>query len=204
MKQLVILALSSLLSFAASATEVPELGPQGDAAAGEAKAAVCAGCHGADGNSATGGFPKLAGQHAAYLATQLANFKSKERDNAMMYGFAVGLSDQDMLDLAAFYAAKKVAPGVAKAELAARGEQIYRFGDVERGVAACAACHGPQGKGIASANFPSLAGQWSEYTLAQLNTFKSGARQNAMMNGVAVNMRAADMEAVASYIEGLR
>ena len=204
MKQLVLLALSSLLSFAVTAAEVPELAPEGDAAAGEAKSMVCAGCHGADGNSATGGFPKLAGQHASYIADQLANFKSKERDNAMMYGFASVLSDQDMLDLAAFYSAKAPKPGVAQPELAARGEQVYRFGDPDRGVAACAACHGPQGKGVASAKFPSLAGQWAEYTLTQLNSYKSGARQNAMMNGVAVNMRAADMEAVASYIQGLR
>lgn len=204
MKKIFALAMASLFSFAANAAEVPELPAPGDAAAGEAKAAVCAGCHGTDGNSMNGQWPKLAGQHASYTEIQLQHFKSGERANALMAGFAAALSEQDMKDLAAFYESKETSPGVADPELVARGEQIYRFGDPDRGVAACAACHGPQGQGVASAKFPVLAGQWSDYTYNQLLTFKSGERENTMMNGVAVNMREADMRAVASYIEGMR
>ena len=205
MKQVVALA-ALLASLTAWAADVPELPAPGDAAAGEAKAAVCAGCHGADGNSASGAFPKLAGQHANYTAEQLANFKSGERANAMMAGFAAALSEQDMLDLAAFYESKNVVVGVAQAEASVveRGEQIYRFGDPERGVAACIACHGPQGKGVASAKFPTLASQWADYTVTQLKTYQSGERQNVMMNGVAANMRESDMVAVAQYLQGLR
>ena len=204
MKKIFALAVASLFSFAANAAEVPELPAPGDAAAGEAKAAVCAGCHGTDGNSLNGEWPKLAGQHADYLAEQLAHFKSGERANALMAGFAAALSEQDMKDLGAFYEAKTTSPGVADPDLVARGEQIYRFGDPERGVAACAACHGPQGKGVASAKFPVVAGQWTQYTYNQLVTFKSGERVNVMMNGVAANLRDSDMRAVASYIEGMR
>lgn len=205
MKQVVAL-VALLASLTAWAADVPELPTPGDAAAGEAKAATCIGCHGTDGNSLSSDFPKLAGQHAEYTAEQLAHFKSGERANALMAGFAAALSEQDMKDLAAYYEGQAVAVGVADAEVEVveRGEQIYRFGDPERGVAACIACHGPQGKGVASAKFPALAAQWADYTVTQLQAYQSGDRVNVMMNGVAANMREADMVAVAQYLQGLR
>ena len=204
MKQLFVLLAAGLVSFAALAKEVPELEAPGDATAGKAKSMTCAGCHGADGNSPTGAWPKLAGQHEGYLVQQLQAFKSKERDNALMYGFAAALSDQDMKDLAAFYASQAISPASADPELVEAGEQIYKYGDAERGVAACAACHGPQGLGVASANFPRLAGQWAEYNDAQLKAYRDGVRVHPMMNGVALNMRDRDIQAVVSYIQGMR
>jgi len=204
MKQLFVLLAAGLVSFAALAKEVPELEAPGDATAGKAKSMTCAGCHGADGNSPTGAWPKLAGQHEGYLVQQLQAFKSKERDNALMYGFAAALSDQDMKDLAAFYASQAISPAAADPELVEAGEQIYKYGDAERGVAACAACHGPQGLGVASANFPRLAGKWAEYNDAQLKAYRDGVRVHPMMNGVALNMRDRDIQAVVSYIQGMR
>ena len=204
MKQLFALLAAGLVSFVALAKEVPELEAPGDATAGKAKSMTCAGCHGADGNSPTGAWPKLAGQHEGYLVQQLQAFKSKERDNALMYGFAAALSDQDMKDLAAFYASQAISPAAADPELVEAGEQIYKYGDAERGVAACAACHGPQGLGVSSANFPRLAGQWAEYNDAQLKAYRDGVRVHPMMNGVALNMRDGDIQAVVSYIQGMR
>ena len=204
MKQLLALLAAGLVSFASVAKEVPQLEAPGDADAGKAKSMTCAGCHGADGNSPTGAWPKLAGQHEGYLVSQLQAFKSKERDNALMYGFAAALSDQDMKDLAAFYASQQISPGSADPALVEKGEQIYKFGDQERGVAACAACHGPQGLGVASANFPRLSGQWAEYNETQLKAYRDGSRVHPMMNGVALNMRDSDIQAVVSYIQGMR
>lgn len=205
MKQLFALLAAGLVSIAASAAQdVPELGTPGDAAAGKAKSMTCAGCHGADGNSPTGAWPKLAGQHESYIADQLAAFKSKDRDNALMYGFAAALSEQDMKDLGAYFESQAIAPGTADPALVDAGEQIYKYGLADRGVAACQACHGPQGLGVASALFPRLSGQWAEYTETQLKAYRDGSRQHPMMNGVALNMRDSDIQAVASYIQGLR
>lgn len=204
MKQLLAILAAGLVSFSATAAEVPELGTPGDAAAGQAKSMVCAGCHGADGNSPSGAWPKLAGQHESYIADQLAAFKSRDRDNALMYGFAAALSEQDMKDLGAFYASQAISPASADPALVELGEQIYKHGDADRGVAACQACHGPQGYGVSSALFPRVAGQWAEYTEAQLKAYRDGVRVHPMMNGVALNMRDSDIAAVASYIQGLR
>lgn len=204
MKQVLTFLAAGLVSMTAFAAEVPELPAAGDAEAGKALSATCAGCHGADGNSPTGSWPKLAGQHASYTQAQLKAFKSQERNNALMYGFAAALSEQQMRDLAAYFETQAIAPGTADPALVEAGEAIYKYGLADRGVAACAACHGPEGKGVASAAFPSLAGQWAEYTENQLQTYRDGSRVHPMMNGVALNMRDQDIKAVASYIQGLR
>lgn len=178
----------------------------GDAEAGKSKSAMCAACHGPDGNSPAPTFPKLAGQHADYLAKQLAEYKSGERQNATMNGMAAALSEQDIADLAAFYASQKVTLGKAAEDKVAAGEAVYRAGNTATGVSACAACHSPTGSGNPMANFPSLSGQHADYTVLQLKAFRAGERANdagSMMRGVAKKMTDAEIEAVSQYIQGL-
>lgn len=180
----------------------------GDAKAGEAKAAVCAACHGADGNSAVAMYPKLAGQNEAYIARQLTLFKSQQRQNAIMVGFAMPLSIQDMHDLGAFYAGKSALPGVADDATLQRGQALYRGGDAAIGVPACMACHGPDGRGMAGAGYPQLAGQWTDYVAAKLTEWKDGVTWgddvNAkIMPAIAHQLSREDIDAVSSYVEGL-
>ncbi len=208
---------------AAVATPLTEAhGPAeaGDADAGAAKAAVCAACHSADGNSVDPQYPKLAGQHERYTARHLALYKSGERENAIMLGFAAALSPQDMRDIGAFFATKTASPGMADDSLIAEGpnegrkfyevgESLYRHGDAERGVPACAACHGPVGNGNPGPSYPRLAGQHAVYTAAQLKAFRGGAvygtgdNANAVMMGVAKLLTDEEIGSLASYIEGL-
>ncbi len=179
----------------------------GDPEAGQGKSATCAACHGADGNSPNPEWPTLAGQHANYVSKQLLNYQSGERANAIMLGMAAGLSEEDIDDLSAFYARQSLQPGVADPDLVELGEVIYRAGDTSRGVAACSGCHGPAGLGNLAARFPRLAGQHAQYTADQMHQFRSGQRANdpnSMMRGVAANMTDQQIEAVASYIQGLR
>ncbi|MFT6917034.1 MAG: cytochrome c553 [Motiliproteus sp.] len=177
---------------------------QGDAAVGQGKAALCAGCHGADGNGAAPTFPKLAGQHASYLVKQLKDIKGGARISPMMVGFAAGLSEQDMEDLGAYFNTLEVSQGVATdADLVAQGEAIYSAGVASKGIAACAACHGPGGEGNGLAVFPSLKGQYDTYVEAQLKGFRDGTRANdpaAMMRGVAGNLSDGEIKAVSAYI----
>jgi len=178
----------------------------GDAAAGQQKAASCAACHGADGNSSNPIWPKLAGQHAEYIVKQLKAFKSGARKDPTMSGMAAPLSEQDMADLAAYFSNQTRAIGSADAETAAFGEEIYRGGIKEKSVAACMGCHGPAGGGNGPANFPSLKGQQKAYVVKALKDFRSGARTtdpNAMMRDIAVRMGDEDIENVAEYIVGL-
>ena len=180
---------------------------QGDAAAGKDKTASCAGCHGADGNSALGSFPKLAGQGVPYLIKQMNDVQSGARQIVEMTGILDGLSQQDFADIAAFYAAQNVSIGQAKPELVPEGEKIYLAGIPAKGVAACTACHGPAGKGIALAKFPALGGQHAEYIAKQLEMFRDGTRNNdgdaRVMRSIAARMSDREIEAVASYISGL-
>lgn len=180
----------------------------GDAKAGEAKAAVCGACHGADGNSALAMYPKLAGQNEAYTARQLELFKSQQRQNAIMLGFAMPLSTQDMHDLGAFFASKTALPGVADEALVKRGEALWRGGDAQAGVPACMACHGPDGRGMAGAAYPQLAGQWTDYIAAKLTEWKDGVTWGSdtnakIMPAIAHALGKDDIAAVASYVEGL-
>ena len=165
---------------------------------------VCAACHGADGNSVAAANPSLAGQHADYIVKQLTEFKSGKRDNAIMKGMASALSEDDMKNVAAFYASKQPKPGAARnKELVALGEKIYRGGIADRQVPACAGCHSPSGAGI-PAQYPRLSGQHSDYTELQLKGFRDGVRKNnAVMTGVAAKMNDREIKAVADYISGL-
>jgi cytochrome c553 len=180
----------------------------GDAKAGEAKAAVCGACHGMDGNPTDKQYPKLAGQNEAYIARQLALYKSMQRQNPIMLGFAATLSAQDMHDLGAFFATKAVTPGVTDDALLARGQALYRGGDAKLGVPACMACHGPAGGGMAGSGFPHLAGQWTDYVSTKLHEWKNGVTWGTDANAkvmpqIVQRMADADIAAVSSYIEGL-
>lgn len=177
-----------------------------DLVKGEASfTAVCAACHGADGNSGTPVNPKLSQQHPQYLVKQLQEFKSGARNNAIMKGFATALSDDDMKNIAYWVSSKKAKPGFAKdKELVALGERIYRGGIADRQVAACAGCHSPNGAGI-PAQYPRLSGQHADYTVAQLTGFRDGVRKNSLQMGqVAAKLNDREIKAVADYIAGLR
>jgi len=205
----------ALLSFAVCAGPLAaaELAAKADSAKGQGIAnKVCAACHGADGNSPTPANPKLASQVPEYLQKQLANFKPAagnraERENPIMGGMVANLSAGDMRDVAAYYAAQRAMPGAVKnQEALALGRKIWRGGDVPRGLPACAACHGASGAGL-PAQYPRLAGQYAEYTEAQLKAFRSGERRNdanRMMQAIAARMSDPEIRAVADYIAGLR
>lgn len=179
----------------------------GDAEAGKNASAMCAACHGADGNSAVGSFPKLAGQGEKYLLKQLKDIKSGNRTVVEMTGMLDAMSEQDLENLAAYFASQTMTGGQAKKDLVEAGEIMYRAGNPATKVAACAACHGPAGKGVELAAFPVLAGQHAQYIETQLKKFRSGERANdgdsRMMRGVAARMTDKEIEAVASYISGL-
>ena len=178
----------------------------GSADAGKTKAAACGACHGADGNSLVPTFPRLAGQHPAYLSSQLADFKSGARTDATMAPMAAPLSEQDIEDLAAYFASQTQTAGSGNPELAVLGEKIYRGGNTATGVSACIACHGPTGAGNPAANFPKIGGQQVAYLVKALNDFKSGARSNdvnRMMRGVASKMTEDEIKAVAEFVTGL-
>lgn len=196
---------AAVFSFSALLITGPA-GAAGDLAAGKTKAAACAACHGADGNSANPEWPRLAGQHEKYVVRQLADFKAGERNNAMMAPMAAGLSEQDMADIAAYYASQTLTGGKADPALVDAGEKLYRGGNATTGVAACIACHAPNGMGNPQANFPRLSGQHAAYIVNQLKAFRAGERANdagKMMQNIAAHMTDAEMQAVASYIEGL-
>ncbi|PXF32969.1 cytochrome C [Pokkaliibacter plantistimulans] len=179
----------------------------GDAKAGQPLTAICAACHGADGNSMAPNFPKLAGQGEEYLLKQMTDIKAGTRQVPEMTGLLNNLSDQDMANVAAYFASQKVAPGAAKPELAELGATIYSAGIADKGVPACQACHSPTGSGNTLARFPHLGGQHATYTETQLKNFRIGARNNdpsMMMRDVAARMSDAEIAAVASYIQGLR
>lgn len=179
----------------------------GDVQAGKDKSAVCAACHGADGNSAAGNFPKLAGQGERYLVKQMLDVKEGRREIVEMTGLLDNFSAQDMADVAAYYASQAIKIGQAKADLVAEGRKLYRAGNPATKMAACIACHGPSGKGVAAAGFPALGGQHADYTIAQMKKWRSGERSNdgdaRVMRSVAARMNDKEIEAVASYIQGL-
>lgn len=190
----------------APAKAEPTKAAKPDLVKGEASfTAVCAACHGADGNSGTPVNPKLSQQHPEYLVKQLQEFKSGKRNNAIMKGFASTLSDEDMKNIAYWVATKKAKPGFAKdKELVALGEKIYRGGISDRQVPACAGCHSPNGAGI-PAQYPRLSGQHADYTVAQLTTFRDGGRKNSLqMTQVSAKLNDREIKAVADYIAGLR
>ncbi len=166
---------------------------------------VCVACHAADGNSSIPVNPKLAQQHPEYLVKQLQEFKSGKRENAVMVGFASTLSDEDMRNVAYWLASQKATPGAASDKtLVTLGERIYRGGIADKQVAACMGCHGPKGSGI-PAQYPRLSGQHAEYTVAQMVSFRDGARKNSLqMAQVAGKLNDREIRAVSDYIAGLR
>lgn len=166
---------------------------------------VCAACHAADGSRGLPVNPILAGQHADYLVKQLHEFKDGKRPNPVMTAMATPLSEEDIRNVAAFYATKQAKAGFAKnKDTVLLGERIYRGGIADRQVPACAGCHSPNGAGIPS-QYPRLGGQHSDYTEAQLNAFRAGARHNsAQMVAIAAKMNDREIKAVADYIAGLR
>lgn len=185
----------------------------GNAEAGKAKSATCAACHGPDGNSLTDAYPKIAGQHASYIYKQLKDFKQgaatggKEgRNNAIMAGMVAALSDEDMKDLAAYFSSQKMKSGTTTEAAATAGAALFRGGDLQRGIAACQACHGPRGVGHSLAKFPQISFQYPAYIKAQLEAFRSGQRANdpnGMMRDIAAKLTDNDIKLLSEYVAGL-
>lgn len=181
----------------------------GDADAGKARAISCGACHGADGNSVNPAWPSLAGQHATYIVNQLAAFKNGDRSNVLMSSQAMALSERDMANLAVYFSDQKAAPrAVANAALVDSGQALYRGGDKDAGIPACMACHGPNGAGNPAAKYPSLSGQYATYTSLQLKAYAAGERKSdgptKVMREIAESLTDKQIEAVASYVQGLR
>ncbi|MCV2886555.1 cytochrome c4 [Aestuariibacter sp. AA17] len=203
------LGLLFLVAFGFTSSAFAEGNPE----AGKNKAAACAACHGNDGNSAIDMNPKLAGQHASYLEKQLMDFRlasktggAEGRNNAVMNGMAAGLSDQDIKDISAFFASQEATSGTTPEDVIEAGEQLYRGGDMERGITACIACHGPRGNGMGLANFPDISGQHTAYIKSQLELFRSGDRANdpnGMMRDIAKRLTDKDIEIISKYLGGL-
>ncbi|MDT9635139.1 cytochrome c4 [Pseudomonas sp. JV449] len=204
------LIVSLLLTLGITGVAVAAEGPlKGDATAGQAKAAVCGACHGPDGNSPAPNFPKLAGQGERYLTKQMHDIKDGKRTVLEMTGLLTNLSDQDLADLAAYFASQKGSVGAADPKLVARGEKLFRGGDLDKGLPACTGCHSPNGAGIAAAGFPHLSGQHATYIAKQLADFRKeeAGRANdgdaAIMRTIARKLSDEDIAAVSSYIQGL-
>ena len=178
----------------------------GDATKGKAKTAVCAACHAVDGNSAIAINPKLAGQGEKYLVKQLHDFKSKTRDNAVMFPMASMLTDEDIENVAAYYSQQEVQHMAVPEEYIEQAKKLYQSGDSDRDIPACIACHSADGKGIATAGFPAIGGQQPQYTIATLKAFRSGQRNNddkEVMQMVANKMSDTQIDALAYYLAGL-
>jgi cytochrome c553 len=215
MKKIIVSVASALVLLASSSAFAA-----GDAAAGKNKVAVCAACHGSDGNSAAGAFPKIAGQNEKYLIKQLQDMKKPQAEGGRvvpeMTALVNNLSEQDISDIAAFYATQTIQGGSAKADLVVKGESVYRGGNKEKGLASCTGCHAPDGKGNAGAGYPALAGQHADYIEKQLRAFRKGSEEpgtqnsrsndgdESIMRDIASRMSDLEIRAVASFISGLR
>ncbi|MBM3104654.1 cytochrome c4 [Pseudomonas sp. P66] len=202
-KLLVSLLLTLGVTGAANAAEPIK----GDAAAGQAKTAVCGACHNPDGNSMAPNFPKLAGQGEKYLEKQLHDIKSGKRTVLEMTGMLAAFNDQDMADIAAYFSSQKGSVGAADPKLVEHGRALFNGGDIEKGLPACTGCHSPNGAGIALAGFPHLGGQHATYVAKQLTDFREGNRTNdgdaTTMRTIAAKLSNKDIEALSSYIQGL-
>lgn len=198
-------ALSALLLTLVTCTSVLA---QGDAQAGQAKTAVCAACHGQSGNdSLLPNVPKLGGQGELYLTKQMQDIKSGTRNVPLMAGMLTALSDQDLADIAAWFSSQSAPQGAVDPAKRALGEKLFRAGDTSIGVAACSACHAPNGAGNHAAGYPALSGQDVAYTELQLKAFRAGERMNddaEVMRTTAARLNDAEIAALASYISGLR
>lgn len=204
-KTLAALALTLFLSGAVQANPFVE----GDAEAGKGKAITCAACHGPDGNSVNPEWPSLAGQHADYILQELKAFKAGVRMNPLMMGQVMGLDEQDMQDLAVFYAAlPRAAKPVADPASTDLGARLYRGGDDENNTSACIACHGPRGLGNPGVPVPSVKGQHAVYSATQLRAYASGERRTdgptRVMRDIAATLGEEDIRALSSYMQGLQ
>lgn len=181
---------------------------QGDATAGATKAATCVACHGPGGNSAMPDWPKLAGQGSNYIAHQLKAFKSGERKDPVMSAQAAPLSDADIADLAAYFSQQKSTPAAGSKDAVAVAEPLFRAGDAARGIPACASCHGPKGAGNPAAGYPRIGSQHAKYTAKQLAAYKAGERNGSangrMMAAVAAHLTDDEIQALASYVNGVQ
>lgn len=189
---------------------------EGNAEDGEQYTESCAGCHGADGNSAAASFPKLAGQHESYLLKQLIDIKNGDRVVPQMAGLLDGFDEEQMADISAYYASQEKTVGNADPDLVDLGEQLYRGGNMETGVPSCAGCHSPTGAGNGPAAYPMLSGQHAAYIESQLYKFQRGYRasepsdeartndgESRVMRTTAFRLKDFEIEALASYINGL-
>lgn len=212
MKHFVLVAV--LLAAPAAWAQEPAAGEAdpftgGSAEAGAGKAGVCAACHGPGGNSTNPEWPKLAGQHSAYTYHELQELKSGARKSPVMGAQAAALSDADMRDLAAYFAAQKPSPGVASPDAVKAAQKLYRAGDAGRALPACSACHGPQGGGNAAARYPRIGGQHAKYASIMLRAYRGQAGsagldpEAAIMAAIAARLTDAEIEALASYVNGL-
>lgn len=202
------LLASLAITMGAAGAAHADLQADADAAAGREKAQACAACHGQEGISAAPTFPNLAGQQASYLAKQIMDIRDGNRSVPQMAGQVDNFSDQDAWDVAVYFAEKDPELGQADPapELVEHGRELYRAGDLEKGLPACTACHTPTGEGIGSAVYPALSGQKTDYVLSTLQAFAAGERANdpnAIMRDIASQMSDRDMEAVANYVRGL-
>lgn len=204
---ILLLAFTGGAAIAAEDDQAQYLLANGDPSAGETKSQACVACHGQNGNSPQGQWPNIAGQHAGYTFEQLKAFKAGEqRSNAQMAGIVGNLNEQDMRDLAAYFSQQPVKiMGSNDEDRVERGRKIYLGGIPNKGVAACAACHGPTGKGNPAADYPRVGGQWPQYLVSQLEAFRSGARttdENGAMS-LADKMSDEEIRAVSEYMAGL-
>lgn len=183
---------------------------RGDPEAGREAAQTCAACHGQDGRGIGPEYPNLGGQHYNYLLKQMRAFKAGDRYAVLMAGQLDPYSDEDLRNMAAFYAEEPIAEAAAEADqdVLELGERIYRAGLPNKQVAACIACHSPGGYGNGPAGFPMLTGQPVEYSVIQLKAYRDGERETDsdmgnMMQGVVRNLNDREIEAVAEFIRGL-
>ena len=208
---IICLSIASLVVFAAE-VKMPDLLDIGDAKAGSELVALCASCHGANGQSISSDWPNLAGQNQRYLSEQLKYFQQGDRENVLMLSvipYLKTLSDSQLLDIAAFYSSQTPAVGQAKndQELLALGESLYRAGDLKRGIPACTACHSVNGAGNAQAGFPKVSGQQKNYLISTLKEYRSLQRNagdySLVMQSASQNLKDYDIEALANYMHGL-
>jgi len=179
---------------------------QGDIEAGKAKSTTCVACHGADGNSPSNLYPKIAGQHASYIVKQLQEFKSGDREDPIMAGMVAALTEEDMQDLAAYYSSQIMTPETVSTEVAEAAKKFYMGGDKARAIPGCTACHGPRGNGLELAKFPKISGQHPAYIKSQLIKFRDNARHNdpnGMMVDVSGKLSDEDIELLSQYISAL-
>jgi cytochrome c553 len=202
-----IARLAATLICAAALSPSTAVLAAGSKEAGQTKSVPCVACHGIDGNSANPEWPSIAGQHESYLIRQLKAFREGGRQNALMTPMATSLTDEDIADLAAWFSSQTARGGETEPSKLNLGQKVYRAGNMKEETMACAACHGPAGRGNPLASYPAIQGQHATYLAAQLRAYRSGARTsdaNQMMRSVAARLSDAEIDAVASYVQGLR